>query len=88
MGKECHASEHSGDKALEQCYVSKEELWHQQYGHLGIDSLNKLAANVLVEEFDYGVSDIPFCEPCCKGKQHKSPFPQSGGRFTAIVCEA
>ena len=88
VDQKCHACEHSGDKPLEQCYVSKEELWHRRYGHLGIDSLKKLAANDLVEEFDYRVSEgISFCEPCCKGKQHKSPFPQSSDRRGAEPLE-
>ncbi len=34
----------------------------------------------MVDGFDYGGSkEISFCEPCTKGKHHKSPFPVGGG---------
>lgn len=74
-----------GDKQLEQCHVSKEELWHRRYGHLNTSSLKELAADELVKEFDYhhATKDSPLCEPCCKGKQHKNPFPQSSDRRAA-----
>ena len=51
-------------------YLSKEDLWHRRYGHLGAKGLQQLARGNLVEEFDYNASkDISFCEPCVKGKQ-------------------
>ena len=72
-------------KQMEQCHVSKEELWHRRYGHLNNSSLKELAADDLVKEFDYhhATKDSPLCEPCCKGKQHKNPFPQSSDRRAA-----
>ncbi len=71
----------AGDKPVEQCHLSKEELWHRRYGHLNTASLKELASNELVEEFDYQTTkETPLCESCCKGKQHKNPFPQSSDR--------
>ena len=55
---------------------SKKDIWHRQYGHLGVKSLQKLARGNLVEEFDYNASnDISLCEPCLKGKHRRSQFP-------------
>ena len=38
-----------------------------------------------MKEFDYhhATKDSSLCEPCCKGKQHKNPFPQSSDRRAA-----
>ena len=56
--------------------LSKEDLWHRRYGHLGAKSLQQLARSNLVEEFDYNASnEISFCEPCVKGKHRRSQFP-------------
>ena len=50
-------------------YLSKEDLWHHRYGHLGAKSLQQLARGTLVEEFNYNASnEILFCESCVKGK--------------------
>ena len=57
---------------------SKERLWHRRYGHLGEQSLQKLAKRELVEQLDYIVtSDIGFCETCIGGKHHRSSFETS-----------
>ena len=78
-------SKNTEDKQVEQCHVSKEELWHRRYGHLNSSSLKELASDELVKDFDYHhvTKDSPVCEPCCKGKQHRSPFPQSSDRRAA-----
>ena len=56
--------------------LSKEDLWHCRYGHLGEKGLQQLASGNLVEEFDYNASnEISFYEPCVKGKHQRSPFP-------------
>ena len=52
---------------------SKEDLWHPQYGHLGVKSLQQLARGDLVEGLNYNASnEISFCEPCLKGKHQES----------------
>ena len=56
--------------------LSREHLWHCQYGHLGVKNLQKLASENLVEEYDYCASkQIKFCEPCLKGKHQRGQFP-------------
>ena len=60
---------------------TKEEIWHQRYGHLGVDNLKKLVDDDLVDGFQYNPSkELEFCEPCAKGKQHKKKFPKVGGK--------
>ena len=55
-----------------------ERLWHRQYGHLGEQSLQKLAKKKLVDRFDYDMtSNIGFCEPCIGSKHHRSHFETS-----------
>ena len=53
-------------------------MWHCRYGHLGAQALKQLAVQGLVDGFDYDSSK--FCEPCTKGKHHRSSFPKDGGR--------
>ena len=59
--------------------ISKERLWHSRYGHLGDQSLLKLAKNDMVNGFEYKKSfskdEIGFCEPCAEGKQQHKMFP-------------
>ena len=58
--------------------ASKEVLWHQRYGHLNVQSLQKLSRNNLVEGLDFNhTKDIEFCETCVRSKQTKSVFPTS-----------
>ena len=59
---------------------TKEAIWHRRYGHLGVKNLERLAEARMVEGFDYTVSkNVAFCEPCIGGKQHRTPFPKTGG---------
>ena len=61
--------------------LTKEDVWHRRYGHLGVQGLKQLAVDGLVNGFDYDSSKrVEFCEPCTKGKHHRSPFPTDGGR--------
>ena len=55
---------------------SKEVTWHKRFGHLGVQNLQKLAKENLVDGYDYDKSkDIDFCESCMEGKHHRSKFP-------------
>ena len=54
-------------------------LWHCRFGHLGMNNVNKLIEENMVNGMD-GVSnknDNQFCEACTKGKQHRCPYPKS-----------
>ena len=53
-------------------------LWHRRYGHLGKQSLEKLAAEELVTGLNLDTSkELSFCEGCMEGKHHRSPFSKS-----------
>ena len=54
-------------------------LWHCRFGHLGMNNVNKLIEENMVNGMG-GVSnknDNQFCEACTKGKQHRCPYPKS-----------
>ena len=58
--------------------VSREELWHRRFGHLNEKSLQKLANEKMVEEFDFCTTKhLALCESCLKGKQCRAPFSPS-----------
>ena len=60
--------------------LTKEDLWHRRYGHLGAQSLRQLSVEGMVKGFDYDCSKkVSFCEPCTKGKHHRHPFTSGGG---------
>jgi len=62
---------------------TKEHVWHRRYGHLGVQSLQKLAREKLVYCLDYNTSaDVDFCEPCVEGKHH---FPANNNTPSAEV---
>ena len=55
---------------------SKEVTWHKRFGHLGVQNLQKLAKENLVDGYDYDKSkDIDFLESYAEGKHHRSKFP-------------
>ncbi len=57
--------------------LTKKDIWHRRFGHLGERNLCKLAENSLVNGFDYDVSNsIEFCESCVSGKMCRSSFPK------------
>ena len=59
---------------------SKENMWHRRFGHLGVQNLQRLARDKLVDGFDFNPSkEVNFCETCTEGKHHRSPFPTNGG---------
>ena len=73
-------------RSLEQASIAelKEDVWHGRFGHLSVGSLKQLAADGLVDGFDFDRSkEISFCEPCVKGKHHRNPFPSCGGTRAA-----
>ena len=55
---------------------SKAYTWHRRFGHLGLQNLQKLARDKMVDGSDFDVSaDLDFCETCVGAKHHGSPFP-------------
>ena len=63
----------------ERTKLSNEMLWHQRYGHLGVQSLKRLANDKLVEGFNLdGKKNVEFCKACTQGKLHRCSFPTSG----------
>ena len=71
----CHTSSHNINAAEDRNQETKENVWHQRFGHLGARYLQKLAKKKLVDGFDYNISkEIDFCESCAKRKHHVSKF--------------
>ena len=65
---------------------SKERLWHCRYGHLGEQSLWKIARKELVEQFNYNVTNsIGFCKTCTGGKLHHSRFETSESQTKELL---
>jgi len=55
-----------------------QDIWHRRFGHLGIQNLQKLTNEKMVDGLDCDVTtDTDLCEPCIGGKHHKIPFPKS-----------
>ena len=60
---------------------SNQVLWHRPYGHAGVRTLESIAANQMVDGFDYQKSsDEKLCEPCIECKHHRGAFPSTGGK--------
>ena len=61
--------------------VSKQDIWHKRFGHLGVGNLQKLARERLADGFDFDASQqLTFCETCPQGKQHRTSFSPSSRR--------
>ena len=63
------------------------QLWHERYGHLGVNSLKLLSNQKLVDGLELNPSEeIKFCEGCVKGKQTRSSFPKNeASRATELL---
>jgi hypothetical protein len=69
------------NQSLSAVAQSNERLWHRRYGHLGEQSLTRLAKGGLLTSFDYNSSnEIGFCEVCIGGKHQRRQFPTSSSR--------
>ena len=62
--------------ALHADVATKDGVWHRRYGHLNVQSMQKLVREHMVEGFGYnpsgGVGDL--CETCIGGKHRKTPW--------------
>ena len=77
----CHNGLQQTNMAQSESKKTKEDVWHQRFGHLGVRNLEKLAKDKLVDGFDYDASkEINFCESCAEGKHHGNSFATDGGR--------
>ena len=64
--------------SVELAVKSWERLWHRRYGQVGLQNLQKLTKNEMIEQFDYDSKKwIRFCESCVSGKIHHNPFKPS-----------
>ena len=56
-------------------FMSKEELWHRKLGHISRERIIKMAKGA-ADGVPYNLAtfNIPFCEACTLGKQHKEPI--------------
>lgn len=61
---------------------TKEDVWHKRFGHLGVSSLQRLAREKLVDDFDFdGSKQLTFCETCPQAKQSRTKFTTSSTRM-------
>ena len=80
----CLTERQQANAADNQSQQSKEDVWHRCYGHLGVQNLQKLAEEELVDGFDFNsLRTINFCEPCLEEKQHRRKFPNGRNRRSA-----
>ena len=58
---------------------SKEDLWHQRYGHLSEISLKKLVEEKMVDGLDFNASKkLTFCNECAASKNHRQKLSKEG----------
>ena len=69
--------------------MTHEQKWHSRYGHLGVQSLKRLAQEKMVTGLkDFNPSkDQELCKPCIDGKIHRQKFPKDGGTRAEEVLE-
>ena len=61
-----------------QAHAASSETWHRRFGHFGTQNLMQLSKHRMVRglKLNPGVTGTPMvCEPCLKGRLHRSPFP-------------
>ena len=60
------------------------EIWHQRFGHLAYDALQRARSGERLTGFDPSADAPPSgpCAGCELGKQHRLPFPLSDKRAT------
>jgi len=55
------------------------QLWHERFGHLGMQSLQQLASEGMVTGLPKNLSNLgDVCTGCMMGKQHRDAFPSEG----------
>jgi hypothetical protein len=62
------------------------DIWHNRLCHISYDAVKKLAHSNLIEGIQLLTNPSapdPFCEGCCKGKQHRTLFPTKSIRTRA-----
>jgi hypothetical protein len=62
------------------------ETWHNRLCHINYDTVKRLATFDQVDGIQLLpslTSPDPFCKGCCKGKQHRTPFPVNPTRTRA-----
>lgn len=68
--------------------LNKVDLWHQQYDHLRILSLQKLQVDDMVVYLDIGKHvRLKFCKRCVYGKHHCDNFPKESGTNATKLLE-
>lgn len=65
------------------------ELWHRRLGHVNFKTLKQMIKNKMVNDIkvDSFPIEIPFCEGCVYGKQHRQTFPKSGAKRASVAGE-
>ena len=54
-------------------------LWHERFGHMGMQSLQQMAEKGMVTGLPSNLSNLGgVCTGCMMGKQHRDAFPNEG----------
>lgn len=59
------------------------KVWHARLGHISEQGLVELSKQGLI--LNYTHTNLPFCEICVQGKQHKIKFTRSNFRASQIL---
>uniref|UniRef100_A0A803Q997 Reverse transcriptase Ty1/copia-type domain-containing protein n=1 Tax=Cannabis sativa TaxID=3483 RepID=A0A803Q997_CANSA len=68
--------------AVDKCN-SESKLWHARFGHIGEQGLVELSKQGLL--LNYTHANLPFCEICVQGKQHRIKFLNSNYRAKSVL---
>ncbi|NBX97749.1 hypothetical protein EBQ81_02685, partial [bacterium] len=59
--------------------AAEAQLWHERFGHMGMQSLQKLVSKEMVTGLPKTLPDLgEVCGGCMMGKQHRDSFPSEG----------
>ena len=83
-----HVQEVRDAAKLTSAFKANTSLWHRRLGHLSESGIKQLATKNLVSDLDIDNDDnLPLCEGCIFGKQHRSPFPKKGATRAKEILE-
>jgi len=77
--QQAHAADNQSQK-------TKEDVWHRRYGHLGVQTLQKLAKEELVDGFDYNSLQAIKSEFFCRPRENRKMWYMLTKSTTFIFC--
>ncbi len=84
MMSDTHASDVAASSSIGPVSL---DVWHQRFGHLGLQNLNKLISSDLVRELKCSTNLLHFCELCVQGHAMQQPYPKQAERHASEPLE-